>query len=349
MRVPRRSRTAAAAALAVSLAVAGCGPGGSASVPPPTASTPPSAAAPTPFVSTATLPPGRRIDAAGAQAIASGAGDWMVLGGGLAWTLDTEAHLLSRWDLATGERHDALATTDHVCLGMDVGFGAVWGADCGVPASIVRYDLASGERSTVGLDGPIAEQEATVAAGEGGVWVVTGDAQRTLVRIDPATMTVAGRTPLPGLPTAVRAGLGAVWAVDPTHDAVLRIDPASGAVVATIPVDSRPTFLTIGAGSVWVMAHASGTVVRIDPATNAVTAIVRLGGPVRTGEGDIAFGGGSVWVHGYDPLAWRIDPATDQVTAVYTFDAGSGSIAADDDAAWITTEGPRTLFRLPLR
>jgi YVTN family beta-propeller protein len=201
------------------------------------------------------------------------------------------------------------------------------------------------------LGGGIPSDEASVAAGEGAVWVVAGTTRRSLLDIDPTTQAVVATFDFPStsMPTAVRAGLGGVWVVSPTQDQLLRFDPKTLAQVATIRVPGRPTFLAIGAGSVWVMAHDAGTVSRIDPSTSTVTATIDLGGPIAEGQGDIAVGGGFVWVRGDQTFAWKIDPASNAVVAVYTYKPGSGSIAADDDAVWISTEGPQTLFRLPLR
>jgi hypothetical protein len=64
--------------------------------------------------------------------------------------------------------------------------------------------------------------------------------------------------------------------------------------------------------------------------------------------GDIAVGGGYVWARVSDSLVAQIDPATDKVVARFGPPAGSGSVAADEDAVWISAHDMNTVWRLPL-
>jgi streptogramin lyase len=98
---------------------------------------------------------------------------------------------------------------------------------------------------------------------------------------------------------------------------------------------------------VWVLGQRGGTVSRVDPATNAVAATIALGGPVDTG--DIAVGGGGVWVRGGGALVTRIDPATDAVTDRYGPPQDGGGVAAGDSAIWITAKGDAMIWCLPVR
>ena len=62
----------------------------------------------------------------------------------------------------------------------------------------------------------------------------------------------------------------------------------------------------------------------------------------------IAFGGGYVWVRGSTTLLYQIDPQTNQVVRRYGPVMGSGGVAADDSAVWITAHDSTTIWRLPL-
>jgi virginiamycin B lyase len=99
---------------------------------------------------------------------------------------------------------------------------------------------------------------------------------------------------------------------------------------------------------VWVMNQGDATVSHVDPKTNKVVATIKVGSGGIEG-GDIAVGGRSVWVRVSDALIARIDPATDTVTERYGPPAGSGSVAADDDAVWVSAHDVHTAWRLPLR
>ena len=73
--------------------------------------------------------------------------------------------------------------------------------------------------------------------------------------------------------------------------------------------------------------------------------------PVGAGSssgGDIAVGGGYVWVRLSDSLIAQIDPATDTVVARYGPPSSSGSVAADEDAVWLSAHDVTTVWRLPL-
>lgn len=170
----------------------------------------------------------------------------------------------------------------------------------------------------------------------------------TIARISPSTNTVVAQVPAPDGASALRAGFGAVWVSNATDGSVTRLDAASGAPVATINVGAGARFMAVGHDSVWVLNNTLGTVSRIDPTTNAVVATVTVSS-TPVGGGDIADGGGYVWARVSDSLVAKIDPTTNTVTARYGPASGSGSVGADDHAAWISIEQQRTVWRLPLQ
>jgi virginiamycin B lyase len=269
--------------------------------------------------------------------------DWTVLVDGQAWVagLGDGIGVLD----ATGTMTKSIAVTGW-CESMDVGFGAVWIASC-LPGGIIRIDAKSAEVERAEFGVPIPDSEASVGVGEGAVWVVAGKAADTLVAVDPKTLEVVQRFPIPSGSAGVRAGLGGVWVTRPGANELLHVDPATGEVVATIDVGPGPRFLAVGEGSVWVMNQTDGTVSRVDPATDKVTATIDSGAQIY--GGDIAVGGGGVWVRGGPELLARIDPASNLVIERYGPDAGSGSVAADDDAVWVTAHDVSTIWRLPIR
>ncbi len=250
---------------------------------------------------------------------------------------------IGRFDGTTGELIDSYSILGDSCEALDAGFGSVWTATC-EGAGLARIDSLSGAVTFIDIGGHGPDSEASIGAGEGAVWMISGELSRELVRVDPATNSVTGRFPIPGSPTAVRAGLGSVWVSDPTLDSIYRVDPATGAIVATIAVGDQPQFIAVGEGALWTMDQLDGTVSRVDPTTNAVVATIKLGEQVL--GGDIAVGGGYVWLRGSRTLLFRIDPATNAIVARYTPSAGSGSVAADDSAVWITAHDILTIWRL---
>src|SRR5262249_20996634 len=133
-------------------------------------------------------------------------------------------------------------------------------------------------------------------------------------RVDPVTMTITHTATLrhanqgddPNLGIAkIVVGDGAVWVVGP-GSTVVRIDPRSGRVVKTIPANAEA--LAAGPEGVWALFDDG--VARIDPATNRLGAKI----PVTLGNaGDIAVGGGAVWVTDFpEGLLWRVGLGRDR-------------------------------------
>jgi virginiamycin B lyase len=299
-------------------------------------------AAPSPSPSSS-LPGPVDIAAAGALTIeATPAIDWVVVVDGHAW-IAGPGEGIGIFDKSG--KMVASAAVIGQCESMDVGFGAVWSATCARPG-IYRIDTKTRKVDLADLGEPIMDSERSVGAGEGAVWIVAGASSDVLLGIDPKTLKVAHRYEVPAGSAAVRAGLGGIWVTRPDNDELLHVDPSSGKVVATIAVGDGPRFLAVGEGGVWVMNQTDGTVSRVDPRTDTVTATIATS--MQIYGGDMAVGGGSVWVRGGPELLFRIDPATNLVTDWYRPDAGSGGAAADDDAVWVTAHDVSTIWRLPL-
>ncbi len=270
--------------------------------------------------------------------------DFIVLGKSYAFVTSIGKGI-GRFDIQTGVLMDSVEIPGETCEALDVGFGAVWTATCS-GAALARIDEVTGHVALIELPERIPEPEASVGAGEGAVWIIVGGVARTLVRVSPVANAVTGTFSMPAGATAVRAGFGAIWITIPKKNILLRVNSADGTVATEIPVGGQPQFLAVGEGAVWVMNQLDGTISRVDPTTNTVVATVDFGEPID--GGDIAVGGGSVWVRGSRTLLARIDPATNTIADRYIPRVGSGSVAADDSAVWITAHDVRTIWRLPL-
>ena len=295
---------------------------------------------------TLNLPPVTDLASTGALVIrANPSPDFAFVAGGFLYVSGVDKGI-GKID-STGKVRASWTIPGDSCQGLDVGFGAVWSATCKTPPGLVRIDVATDELTPIDIGGKPPDSESSVGAGEGAVWMIVDFIERHLIKVDPATNAVVARYAIPGYVSAVRAGLGAVWIADPQASTIQRFDPVTGTVVATIEVGRRPQFLTVGEGAVWTMNQSSGTISRIDPAANTVVATIELGEYVQ--GGDIAVGGGFLWLRGSSMLLFKIDPTTNQIVARYGPASGSGSVAADDDAVWITAHDITTIWRLPLR
>lgn len=233
------------------------------------------------------------------------------------------------------------------CGAMAVEFGSLWVAECGERA-LIRVGLRSHTieaRIATGLADPTGEL--SIAVGAGSVWILS-DSGGVLSRIDPVTNRVIARIRVAAHSYAAVFGFGAVWITTTTGTgSVQRIDPRTNRVVATIPVGPLPRFLAAGQGGVWTLNQGDGTVSRIDPATNRLTATIDVGVP--GGGGDIAAGGGQVWVRATKTLLSVIDPTTNTVVRRYGPRAGSGAVRATAAQVWVTAHDIHTVWVLPAR
>jgi streptogramin lyase len=298
---------------------------------------------------TTQLPPDQDIVAAGATALDVPDADWVQVVGGSAWTALGADGSVVRLAAGTGKQDARVDTgTAGVCTAMDQGFGSLWVGLCSEPPRLLRVDPKSGRAlATIRLPATALVAEGAIAAGEGAVWLVVEAPDNHVVKVDPVTNSVTGSVPVPAGVVGVRAGLGGLWLTNPEGGTVLRLDPATGQAVATIPVGAGPRFFAVGDDAVWVQNNSDGSVSRIDPKTNKVVARIHVDG--RVDGGDLAVGGGFVWARISGALVAKIDPTTNAVVARYGPAGGSGSVAADDDALWVTAHDQNIVYRLPLR
>jgi len=235
------------------------------------------------------------------------------------------------------------------CGGMVVSDGSLWVASC-KELSVYRLDLESGgiaARIPTGLADP--DGELSLAVGAGSVWVLSS-AEGVISRIDARHNEVAATiTVLPNSYCAAFAD-NSVWITNSgspegtSQGSVQRIDPTTNQVVSTIPAGPMPRFLAAGEGAVWTLNWGDGSVTRIDPATNRAVANVALG--MEGGGGDIATGGGRVWIRGTKVLLASIDPMTNRVTTIYGPPAGSGAVRVAADLVWVTAHDTNTVWVL---
>jgi hypothetical protein len=179
---------------------------------------------------------------------------------------------------------------------------------------------------------PVSATAAPCAAQAGGKYVWLSEyGQPYVLKIDPRTNRVLGRTRVGDGPCGLSYGAGSMWIEDTNSSTVSRVSVRTGKRTAAVRVGLTPYDVSFAYGAAWVTAFGGGDVERIDPARNKVVARWRF--PAASG---VVAAFGSVWFAGSNGVL-RVDPATNKVLATITTEAGAVWTAASDDAVWVTS------------
>jgi virginiamycin B lyase len=149
---------------------------------------------------------------------------------------------------------------------------------------------------------------------------------------------------VPGSFVPVACG-GSIWVSSTAGNLVSRVDPGAHRVTASIAVGRAPRFLTCSENAIWTLNQGDGTVSRIDPTTNRVVATIEVG-PGGPG-GDIAFGGGFVWVTAVDIPLTQIDPTTNKVVVQFV-GPGGDALRVGHGSIWLCSFFLHELWKVPL-
>jgi YVTN family beta-propeller protein len=255
--------------------------------------------------------------------------DWMMIDESV-WVSHYPENAITRIDPKTNKVVEQVKVGKNPCAGLAAGAGSLWVPNCG-DQTVSRIDLKSGKvTATFAL--PVPDSEGGIAFGAASAWMVT-DKRGTLVRIDPADNRTVAEIRLPPGSFNVNFGEGAVWATGTTENVLTRVDPATNLIVETIPVGKKPRFFAVGEGAVWVLNQGDGSVSKVDVKTNKVVGTIQTGTP---GEGgDIALGGGSVWITMLGTPLTRIDITGNRAVQQFTGEGGD-AVRFGLDSVWLT-------------
>ena len=271
----------------------------------------------------------------------------VAVGEGAVWTLDADAHTVSRVD------RDSSAVTTFATgatpTDIAAGAGGLWvlgGAALAdsqsagpVAAALARVDPTTRTvRARIDLPrSGTAVSELTedhVAVERDAVWAIASD--YSVVRIDPRTNRIVAT--IRGLQARAVAAGGGVWVLG-IDGRIARIDRRTNRIAVRGRIGaSAVASLTVGGGAAWVSAPGDGTVWRVEPGPRLVMRTIDVG----AGAGDLSFGAGSVWVA--NPLRGtlaRIDPTTNRVTRTLQLGGVPRAVAAAADGVWVTVTGDR--------
>ena len=265
--------------------------------------------------------------------------DWMAVSEDSLWVTSAAKDEVVRLDAETNRVGESVAVRKP-CSGLVTGFGSLWVPSCGAH-ELVRVDLKT-HQIIARIAADPASSEGGIAVGAGSVWVVIGP-DGVLARVDPATDRVVARIKVPVGSFAVAFAEGSVWVTSTAESVLSRVDPGTNKLVSTTGVGKEPRFLTTGAGSVWTLNQGDGTISRVDARSGRLEATIDAGLASRGGE--IAYGGGAVWVTVLGFPITRIDALTNCVTRQWK-GKGGDSIRVGLGSVWLTDIEAGSVMRL---
>jgi DNA-binding beta-propeller fold protein YncE len=243
------------------------------------------------------------------------------------WVLNANdgAGTISRIDAETQSRVSTFSVGG-IPRNLLFAFGSLWVAT--VEGRVVRIDPGTdleeeswtlrnaGRQTPFGLD----QGAGWLAAGPDAVWA---GSFRTISRIDPDTSQMDPRRSEYWGPLAY--GFGSLWVLGPELE---RLSPATMRRVATVDLPGGYDDIATGLGAVWVADGEGEAVLRVDPREEGIARSY----DVRGGPLGVAVGADAVWAASEAGSVVRIDPRTDEVSAVAvgrtprTVDVGAGAV-----------------------
>ena len=164
--------------------------------------------------------------------------------------------------------------------------------------------------------------------------------------IDPQRSRVVGHVLVGRRPVAVAIGHGSVWVANADDGTVSRIHPDRREVIRTIGIGAPAIDLAVATDAVWVANGSDGTVSRIDPSADAVVETIDLRGsselvwnPTYAVDAD----DDSVWIAAGPHHVLRIDPTTNEPSAIIDVGQVPVGVALSEEALWVVTTAERAL------
>ncbi|HJR95205.1 MAG TPA: BTAD domain-containing putative transcriptional regulator [Gaiellaceae bacterium] len=164
--------------------------------------------------------------------------------------------------------------------------------------------------------------------------------------IDLERSLVVGHVLVGRRPVALAIGHGSVWVANADDGTVSRIDAERREVIRTIGIGAPAIDVAVGSDAVWVVNGSDGTVSRIDPSADVVVETIDLRGsnelvwnPTYAVDAD----DDSVWIAAGPHHVLRIDPATNEPSAIIDVGRVPVGVAVGEEAVWVVTTAERAL------
>ncbi len=216
----------------------------------------------------------------------------------------------------------------------------VWMAD-NAGSQVIHLDASS--RKPVGAPIPVRGGPLSIAAGDGAVWVASGDGTITRIGSSGEDVTQAPETVLQ--PGGIAVAEGSVWVTSSPEGRLYRLDAESGEVTDTYEIGEFPADVAVTDGSAWVANTNDGTVSQVEIESGEVSDPVEVAAEQVLA---LAADEDGVWVAGSDDERVesidisRIDPSSGEVgDDAASLETGIPiRLAVGEGGVWATVVGP---------
>ena len=205
--------------------------------------------------------------------------------------------------------------------GIAIGEGAVWVPDIG--GSVIHKIDPRTNALVMTIPTDIFGGGGSIGVGEGSVWVITfTERDKAVTRYNAASGEIEAKIALPQAGKAVLVDQGKVWVTAARAAELYQIDPGDNRLAATIALHGTTNVLGSSDDALWIPYESDGIAERIDRA-GTVAATIATGATDMESDGDIAAGGGYVWVITRSSFIARIDPETNALAGTFRAKAGT--------------------------
>lgn len=219
-----------------------------------------------------------------------------------------------------------------IVVGADAKFVSALPESVAVVGAFGGLSLIDPESNRVVANGNVANAATRVLRTSSFVWL-TNYADNQLLRVDPATNTVAAIFPFEG-PDGIDKLDNTLVVASFDGEFVARVDPNSGQILRQVDVGGKPTAVISHSNhGLWAAVFDTGEIVQIDPETFEILQRVVVGqGPVGI-SADPSF----LWVSNHDEgTVAKVAPGSGEVMLTVEVGNGPTETAVGAGSVWVT-------------
>jgi len=232
-----------------------------------------------------------------------------------------------------------------IVVGADAKFVSALPESVAVVGAFGGLSLIDPETNRVVANGNIADAATRVMRTSSSVWL-TNYSDNQLLRVDPATNTVAATFAFPG-PDGIEKDGDTIVVASFDGEFVARVDPGSGEILQQVDVGGTPTeVISHPEHGLWAAVFDTGEIVEIDRDSFEILRRVTVGrGPVG-----IYAAATTLWVANHDEgTIVRVNPETGVVAFTVEVGAGPTELVVKSGSAWVTVTDDGSLVQVDAR